>query len=176
MLMMNMFLWTAVCLLAQAQATAVLTGRVIDSAKSVLPGAEIILRGTAADSERTTKADAGGNFQIENLAPGSYRLIVRNPGLAEKSQEITLTSGQRLSLQVVLNPPQMAESIEVVEKISEIPTTAAKTDTPLIETPQSISIVTRDNLVVQAPLTLQEALRYTAGVRTEAYGLDSRGD
>jgi iron complex outermembrane recepter protein len=176
MITMNMLLRTAVCLLLQAQATGVLTGRVIDSTKSVLPGAEIVLRSTAAGSERATKADAEGNFQIENLDPGSYRLIVRSPGLAEKSQEITLTAGQRLALQVVLSPPGMAESIEVVDKISEIPTTASKTDTLLIETPQSISIVTRDNLIAQAPLTLQEALRYTAGVRTEAYGLDSRGD
>jgi iron complex outermembrane receptor protein len=184
MIQRNMFWRTAagllycvsIVLLVRAQATAVLMGRVTDTGKSVLPGATVILRAAASGSERTVATDAEGTFRIENLDPGSYRLIARSAGLAEKSQEITLTSGQTLELQIVLHPPGMAESVEIVGKISEVPTTASKTDTPLIETPQSISLVTRENLVVQAPLTLQEALRYTAGVRTEAYGLDSRGD
>jgi iron complex outermembrane recepter protein len=166
----------SIVILLHAQTAAVLMGRVTDTTKSVLPGAAIVLRAAASGSERTAATDAEGNFRMENLEPGSYRLIVRSAGLAEKSQEITLTSGQTLQLQIVLNPPGMAESVEVVGKISEVPTTASKTDTPLVETPQSISLVTRENLVVQSPLSLQEALRYTAGVRTEAYGLDSRGD
>lgn len=43
--------------------------------------------------------------------------------------------------------------------------TATKTDTPISETPQAISVVTRDQLDAQgAPSSLQDALRYTAGV------------
>lgn len=51
-----------------------------------------------------------------------------------------------------------------------------KTDTPLIETPQSISVITVDRFEAMGALNLQDALRYSAGVRTEAYGLDTRGD
>ena len=54
--------------------------------------------------------------------------------------------------------------------------TASKTDTPLRETPQSVSIVTRDQIVDQGATTLQDALNYAAGVRSDAYGLDSRTD
>ncbi len=53
---------------------------------------------------------------------------------------------------------------------------ATKTDTPLIETPQSISTLTRERLLDLGALTIQDALRYSAGVRSDAYGLDSRGD
>ncbi len=53
---------------------------------------------------------------------------------------------------------------------------ATKTDTPLIETPQSISVLTRERLLDLGALTIQDALRYSAGVRSDAYGLDSRGD
>ncbi len=42
--------------------------------------------------------------------------------------------------------------------------TATKTDTPLIETPQSVAVVTRDQIDAQAAQTLGDALRYTAGV------------
>lgn len=51
-----------------------------------------------------------------------------------------------------------------------------KTDTLLIETPQSITVVTEQQLKDQASQTLQEAVRYSTGVTSEAYGLDNRGD
>lgn len=54
--------------------------------------------------------------------------------------------------------------------------TATKTDTPLIETPQSITVVTAEQIRDQSSPNLQEALRYTAGVRNELYGVDNRGD
>lgn len=51
--------------------------------------------------------------------------------------------------------------------------TATKTDTPLIETPQSISVVTRDQIDDQAATNVGEALRYTAGVVPEFRGVSS---
>jgi iron complex outermembrane recepter protein len=51
-----------------------------------------------------------------------------------------------------------------------------KTDTPVIEVPQSISIITSDQIRDQKANTIEETLRYTAGVRAEVYGLDNRGD
>lgn len=54
--------------------------------------------------------------------------------------------------------------------------TATKTDTPLNEVPQSISVITADQVRDQASPNMQEALRYTAGVRNEMYGVDNRGD
>lgn len=53
---------------------------------------------------------------------------------------------------------------------------ATKTDTPTVETPQSITVITRDRIRDQGSLTLQDSLRYVAGMRGEAYGFDSRGD
>jgi iron complex outermembrane recepter protein len=49
-----------------------------------------------------------------------------------------------------------------------------KTNTPLIEVPQSISVVTRAQIEEQGAQRVQEALRYTSGVRTEAAGNDTR--
>jgi iron complex outermembrane receptor protein len=51
-----------------------------------------------------------------------------------------------------------------------------KTSTPLSETPQAISIITRYQIADQVAQTLQEVLRYAPGVRAEMYGVDNRGD
>lgn len=54
--------------------------------------------------------------------------------------------------------------------------TATKTDTPLIEVAQAITVVSAEQIRDQGSPNLQEALRYTAGVRHELYGIDNRGD
>ena len=54
--------------------------------------------------------------------------------------------------------------------------TATKTDTPLSETPQSVTVVTRERIEDQGATSTQDALNYAAGVRSDAYGLDSRSD
>ena len=51
-----------------------------------------------------------------------------------------------------------------------------KTDTPIEEIPQAISVITAEQMRDQNAQSLQEALRYSAGVRTDQYGLDNRGD
>ncbi len=47
---------------------------------------------------------------------------------------------------------------------------ATKTETPFVETPQSISVITDDQIEEQGSKSVQEATRYTAGVFTEQYG------
>lgn len=42
--------------------------------------------------------------------------------------------------------------------------TATKTDTPIEKTPQSVSVVTRDEMDMKQPTTVKEALNYTPGV------------
>lgn len=54
--------------------------------------------------------------------------------------------------------------------------TATKTDTPLIETPQSVSVVTRDAMTAQGARTVDAATRYTSGIRSERFGTDTRHD
>ena len=51
----------------------------------------------------------------------------------------------------------------------------SKTDTPLRETPQAVSVVTRDEIDARGANSVREALRYTPGVMAEANGDDVRG-
>lgn len=51
--------------------------------------------------------------------------------------------------------------------LAERSASATKTDTPVLETPQSISVITRQQLDDQNPQTVGHALRYTAGVLSD---------
>jgi iron complex outermembrane receptor protein len=54
--------------------------------------------------------------------------------------------------------------------------TGTKTDTPLSQTAQSVSVVTADRIRDQGVTSVQESLRYVPGVFAEPGGVDSRAD
>ncbi len=54
--------------------------------------------------------------------------------------------------------------------------TGTKTDTPLAETPQAISVITRDQIDLRQADAVTEAMRYTPGIRTDAFGDNPRYD
>ncbi|GGY74110.1 TonB-dependent siderophore receptor [Pseudoduganella plicata] len=79
--------------------------------------------------------------------------------------------------------PEDAEPVTVVTvegqraddgMVAKRGSTATKTDTPLIETPQSISIVTNERFLDQGAQTVRQTLSYTAGL--VAVSFDSRAD
>lgn len=51
-----------------------------------------------------------------------------------------------------------------------------KTNTPIMETPQSVSVIGAEQIRDQKPNKLDEVLRYTAGVRAGTFGADTRND
>jgi iron complex outermembrane receptor protein len=51
-----------------------------------------------------------------------------------------------------------------------------KVDTPIVQIPQAISVVTQDQIEDQKPRTLNEAIGYTASANPNTYGLDTRYD
>lgn len=54
--------------------------------------------------------------------------------------------------------------------------TATKTDTEIAKTPQAISVVTAEQIAARGAIGVQEALRYTPGLRPESNGVDNRFD
>jgi iron complex outermembrane receptor protein len=50
--------------------------------------------------------------------------------------------------------------------------TGTKTATPILETPQGISVVGQEQIQEQGAQSVEEALTYTSGVRTEVYGFN----
>lgn len=55
-------------------------------------------------------------------------------------------------------------------------TTATKTNTEILETPQAINVITRKQMNQQDAHSVSDALRYTPGIMSEANGFDTRYD
>lgn len=71
---------------------------------------------------------------------------------------------------------QDARTLDEVTVVANRASTATKTDTPLTQTPQAISVVSSELFTDRGARNLQETLRYSAGVTADAYGLDTRSD
>ena len=73
-------------------------------------------------------------------------------------------------------PPPETATGPVHDYVATQSATGSKTDTPIREIPQSISVVGTEQIRDQGAQALQEALRYVPGVVPDGFGFDSRGD
>ncbi|WP_286845277.1 TonB-dependent siderophore receptor, partial [Idiomarina sp. UBA4206] len=73
---------------------------------------------------------------------------------------------------------EMMETIKVSSRglISYVSATGAKSDTPIIETPLSVSVLTETRIEDLGAVTVQDAIGYVAGLYNGPYGVDTRGD
>jgi iron complex outermembrane receptor protein len=102
---------------------------------------------------------------------GCMAMSVQHQVLAQDAAQSSLSE-----IRVDANAAPETATTPVIGYRAKNAVTATKTDTPLSETPQSVTVVTRDQIVDQGATNLQDALNYAAGVRSDAYGLDSRTD
>ena len=72
------------------------------------------------------------------------------------------------------NPRSISEDNNTVVPKRTI--SGTKTDTPLVETPRSVSVVTGEEMEQRAVTDMIQAARYSSGVTTGAFGYDPRFD
>nr|WP_242702767.1 TonB-dependent siderophore receptor [Achromobacter sp. SD115] len=107
-----------------------------------------------------------------------FSRILAGSGLQARAQsgntwtlvQVAASAGDTPTLAPVTVSGMSDSAITTVGYVATVSASATKTDTPLIETPQSISVVTREQITEQGAQTLNQVLRYTAGVATESRG------
>ena len=89
-----------------------------------------------------------------------------------------LVASSNARAQADVQPPPKDDMIVVTGRRSNagIAASATKTATPIVETPQAISVVGSDFIDALNARTIAEALNYTSGVRSQAFGSDTRID
>src|SRR5262245_14156740 len=81
------------CVPVWGQATAQISGSILDSTGAVLPGAQITATQTDTGSVRTTVSNETGSYILPNLPLGPYKLEVTQAGFRPYAQ-----SGIRLQV------------------------------------------------------------------------------
>ncbi len=104
--------------LAQAQSGSI-SGTVKDEAGAAVGGAEVFLM-HAQSPLRTAATGANGRFVIDNVAPGSYAVVVKRAGFGQSSSAVQVFAGdtKEVNLELKINP--LSEEVTVTAEAGHI--------------------------------------------------------
>lgn len=106
---------------AQSLGTGTIQGRVIDQSGAVIPGAQVKIRNTGTNLERSLTSDEGGNYRAVLLPPGRYEVTASSSGFATiQRPEIVVEVG---SVATVNFEMQVVAAEEVVTVTDTAPVT-----------------------------------------------------
>jgi catecholate siderophore receptor len=168
------FVFLFAALLCQAQLPIVPTtkdrfpvhGRVLDPNQAAVAGAAISLQGGPSDLSAVTDRD--GNFSIA-VAPGEYSLKINAQGFAEQSRTMRVKSAHAGSLEIVLEVALSTATVtimggdRVAYRTAEV-SSATRTLTALRDIPQSITVMTKEQMTDQSMESIADVVNYVPGV------------
>lgn len=101
-------------LYAQATASAILQGTVLDSSQAVVPNAEVKITNKDTGAVRTTQTNETGGYRFDLLPPGTYEVRITLRGFAVVVFEnVGLAVAQTTALDATLTPSAQAEIVTV---------------------------------------------------------------
>jgi Carboxypeptidase regulatory-like domain/TonB dependent receptor len=99
-----------------------LRGEVQDSSGARLPGAGVEVQSTGSSITREVTANERGEFRIEGLLPGSYKVTVSAKGFAQAAAEVEIAVSLVRDIAVTLRPESSHETVNVQASSSSITT------------------------------------------------------
>jgi catecholate siderophore receptor len=141
-----------------------LRGKVVDPNRAAIPGADVWTSGNGLPSGSAT-TDRNGEFSLM-VQPGEYQVRVAAEGFSEVIEKVnpaTVTASQ--SIEIVLEVAPSSASVTITDSygVSSV-NTATKTLTPLRDIPQSISVVTKEQIRDQSMSSVTDVVTYVPGI------------
>ena len=129
----------------------------------------VMLKGTS----KGAVTDANGEFEITSIAPGDYVLIASFVGLVPIEQSLEVTAGHTTVVPEIIfheNTNQLKEIVITGERSyqNEVSSLASKTPTPLKDTPQAVSYVTKELIQDQKAFRITDIVKNVSGVTQES--------
>jgi catecholate siderophore receptor len=141
-------------------------GRVLDQNKAVVAGAKVTVTAKEGGSALTAVTDQNGEFTV-NAAPGEYQLTVEAKGFQKTSQTLISEQSSSELLEISLPVEGASASVNVVDSSNyrvESVNSATRTNVPLRDVPQSITVVTKEQIKDQMMTSIADVIRYTPGI------------
>jgi len=123
----NIFICFGVCLFFAANLAAQnprgsLRGAVQDPTGARIPSAHIVVESAALATKREATSEDRGEFRLDDLLPGRYRVTVTASGFAEAAAEVSVVVTSVREITVTLKPAGTGEKVTVESQNSSITT------------------------------------------------------
>jgi hypothetical protein len=120
-------LWLALavllpCALNAQDPRGTLRGVVQDASGGRVPSAKIVVHALDSSLERQAAPSDRGEFRIDGLLPGTYRVSVDANGFAQASSDVNVAIGSVREITVTLNPSAVQQSVTVQGQAASITT------------------------------------------------------
>src|SRR6266849_5216871 len=90
-----------------------LRGVVQDTRGGRVPAAKIVVQAAESSLQREASSDTRGEFRLDDLLPGTYRLRVIASGFAEASAQVSVVVGSVREITVTLKPQPVEQTVIV---------------------------------------------------------------
>lgn len=140
-----------------------LDGTVVDPDGRPVPDARVLISQANA-LVATIVTDHGGSFQLDDrsgLDSGPYRLLVSLDGFQATPIDVHLDPSDPQSVTLALRVSAYRESVVV---------SASSVERPRSETPDTVTVITADDLRAEQIETVADALRFVPGLTVTATG------
>ena len=102
---------------AQATASAVLEGTILDASQAAVVGAQVTLNNKDTGAVRTMSSSSTGLYRFDLLPPGQYEIKVSMAGFKTATVgSVELLVGKTSTLNLVLEPGAVSETVTVTEE------------------------------------------------------------
>jgi catecholate siderophore receptor len=146
---------------------ASLHGKVLDQNRAAIPGAKVLVEAKGHSASFAAIADQNGEFSLP-LPPDDYLVSVIAAGFAEAAKTISVGPTNAASLEVVLQVAGSSTIVTVASDVAgyqtEVISSATKTFTLLRDTPQSIAVVTKEQIRDQSFQSITDVVNYIPGI------------
>jgi hypothetical protein len=99
-----------------------LRGTVQDASGARIPSAKIVLQAANSSLRREATSEDRGEFRLDDLLPGSYRMTVNAPSFATAEAEVTIEVTKVRDVSVTLKPAAPSQTVNVQGNSSSITT------------------------------------------------------
>jgi catecholate siderophore receptor len=141
-------------------------GIVVDSTRAAIAGARVEVVGAPESRLISAVTDQHGAFTLQ-VGSGRHEIRITADGFAPLQQRVSAAPSTAVATEFVLQVPGLHESVTVTaEGGYQVPAigSATRTPTPLLDVPQSVTIVTSELIKDQMMTSVGDVLRYVPGV------------
>ncbi|MCL6546854.1 MAG: carboxypeptidase regulatory-like domain-containing protein, partial [Bryobacteraceae bacterium] len=100
--------------------TGQVTGKVLDPSGAVVPNAKLSLKSLSTNLVRSTVSNDAGIYLFPGVLPGDYELTTEAAGFAKSSQNVVVTVGARVGVDVRLEVGRPETVIQVTETAGQV--------------------------------------------------------
>ena len=145
---------------------SLIRGTVVDSSEAPIPGALVMANSTGTSAPASATTDLRGAFTL-TLKAGQYTVRVHVDGFRDVEQRVAAGPATAPPARFVLQVAGVHEAVTVTAPAGyQVPaiTSATRTPTPLLDVPQSVTVVTSELIKDQMMMSVGDVMRYVPGV------------